>query len=364
MRQITYQYNDPHITFLGRTLKDDIKETTYFDWTCSGFQFQFEGSKVQAQLSALLVEEEGTVLYPWFAVFIDEEEVPHKLIELRGACSWYTLFESDSVEKHQIRLIKRTEAQHSKTGLKQLKIEGIKEIDKSPLKGKHRIEFIGDSLTCGYGNESDSSEEGFKTPQENGWEAYAAQTARAFKADFNCISVSGIGVYSSYTGEDKINDTLLMPSVYEYTDRYVEMHEKRQAYTKWDFNKFIPELIVINLGSNDKQYIKYDLETRLESFKAHYMAFLKQVRACNGKEAKILCCMGNVMPDDFINLYPTIVSAVEHYKQETGDFAIETVTFEEAKPEDGVGGNWHPTIKTHTKMAETVIQKVSEWLGW
>ena len=355
-----YPYNDSNLTFFGRTYVDNNDHLTYFNWTCSGFEFRFEGTKLEANLQTILVEEDGQILYPWVAVFVDDFHKPYKLIELNQENASYTLFEDKEFGTHNIRVVKRTEALHSKTALAAINAYGNNaKLEKLPSNRTHNIEFIGDSITCGYGNESSIPEDGFQTPQENGWETFAAKTARKLNANFNCVSISGIGVYSNWTPLDTLNEKLLMPEIYGDTDTYLDLI-KGYPITPWNFESFKPELIVLELGANDMSYVNFDLPARSPIFKEKYIHFLKQVRQKNGPDAKILCTVV-LKEEDVGELFNAIVKT---YKSQTGDNNIDLIFLSPPQPEDGLGGSWHPTVKTHERMSEELTHKIRTWLCW
>lgn len=155
------------ITFLGRVMEKD--ETVWFDWTCSGFQFAFEAERVEVELTAVFGEENGQRLTPFLAVFLDDMEMPYQVIELTKKTGSYVLYEGDA-SPHRMRVLKRTEAQHTRTGLMQIRTTGGRGLSQWPLQETFKIEFIGDSITCGFGNETNRPEDGFIPCQENGWE--------------------------------------------------------------------------------------------------------------------------------------------------------------------------------------------------
>lgn len=335
------------ITFLGRSLEEE--GMTYFNWTCSGFQFAFEANKVEAELFAVYAEENGEVLTPFLAVFLDDMEQPYQIIELKEGKHWYLLYEG-SVSPHRIRVIKRTEAQHAKNALVQVKAEGGS-LSLWPREETLKLEFIGDSITCGFGNESNCPEDGFLACQENGWEAYAAKTARKLHAQFHIIGVSGIGVYSSYTDVEKRNTQLLMGEVYGCTDYFVSTKEA------WDFNRYRPDAIVICLGTNDFSYVQYHQEAYAPGFQKSYYELLQLVRLKNGPQPYILCCLG-VMGEGLNEKTEEVVRA---FRKETGDDRIQMLSLTEQRPKDGRGGCFHPTIRTHEKMAQMVEKALKYW---
>ncbi len=51
--------------------------------------------------------------------------------------------------------------------------------------------MIGDSISCGYGNEGKSQNEHFSPDTENARDAYGAIAARRLGADYACVAWSG-----------------------------------------------------------------------------------------------------------------------------------------------------------------------------
>jgi lysophospholipase L1-like esterase len=343
---------------IGRTLYDSENGVTYFNWTCSGFEFIFTGTKVEAELVSSPDHVGDINTQGWVAVFINGSDEPVKKIPLDKVNGWYTLFETEKSDSYKIKLLKITEVQFGRTGVTKLRIQGSPKL--LPTEQKQRkIEFIGDSITCGYGNEAEKPEDSFKSFQENGWDAFAAKTAKKLNAEFNCVAYSGIGIYSSWTGEDKRNNSILMPMVYSYTDRILEKGIGKLSYTEWDFTKYVPDLIVINLGTNDGSYVRYD-KARKAIFKKLYVNFLKQVREKNGSYPTILCTLGSI--DTY--LFDEIEVAVKEYKLQTGDIKIDCMKFDLQLETDGIGGDWHPSTATHEKMSNKLCTKIIEYMGW
>lgn len=68
----------------------------------------------------------------------------------------------------------------------------------APRLPERKIEFIGNSITCGYGVESSDPNEHFSDETENHYYTYAAITARNLKAQHVAVARSGIGIYRNY----------------------------------------------------------------------------------------------------------------------------------------------------------------------
>ncbi|SFR84591.1 SGNH/GDSL hydrolase family protein [Anaeromicropila populeti] len=351
----SFQVNESNVRILGRTKIMD--QVTYMNYSCSGIEFEFTGTSVSAVFITDREKwDEG--FKAWVAVFVDDNVTPEKRFPLEKAENTYTLYETDTERTIKIRIVKMSEVAFAKAGIKEIIVEGTGEI--TPTKGKERrIEFIGDSITCGYGMEGIWNKDVFHTAQENAWEAYAAKTARYFNADFNLVSWSGIGIISSWTDLDEPNTSeWLMPDLYRYTDGGMERQLGKTDYEEWDHTRFEPQLIVINLGTNDASYTK-GIEDRVKQFELGYYELLQQVRSKN-LEAEIICALGAMGQD----LCPAVENAVNRFRKETQDEKVHTLVFDVQEERDGIGADWHPSWITQDKMSKKLIEKVKEVMGW
>lgn len=349
-----FRINEENVRILGRT--KEVNNIRYINYSCSGIEFEFVGTSVSVVLCTDNSKWED-IFKAWVAVFIDDEETPSKRILLDSDEDIYKVYESETSRKVKIRLMKMSEAAFSKVGIKEIIIEGEGEI--VPTKSKERrIEFIGDSITCGYGIEGIFEKDVFNTTQENPWEAYAAKTARYFNADFNCVSWSGIGVVSSWTEVDEPNTEWLMPMLYNYTDAALDNDFGKEEFEAWNNSLFEPDLIVVNLGTNDTSYTK-NIKERIDEFTNGYYDFLKEIRRSN-PNSEIICTLG-VMGQE---LCPAVENAVNQFKGATDDMKIYTHFFEIQLESDGIGADWHPSLRTHQKMSKTLINKIKEVMKW
>jgi lysophospholipase L1-like esterase len=352
----TFKAHNDNVKVLGRTkFIDDIR---YINYSSSGVEFEFTGTSA----SVILWTDNSKwdeIYKAWVAVFIDDEIMPSKRFSLNSDEAVYKLYESNVSRSVKIKLMKVSEAAFVKVGIKEIIIEGDTNI--VPVKNnERRIEFIGDSITCGYGIEGVWNTDIFNTSQENPYEAYAAKTARYFNADFNCISWSGIGIISSWTDVDTPNTEWLMPMLYKYTDADMDksLGKIESEYEIWDNHKFEPHLIVINLGTNDASYTK-GIKERIDKFEFEYCNLLNQVRNCN-PNAEIICTLGAMGQE----LCPAIENAVNSFKTIANDKKIHTMFFEVQLESDGIGSDWHPSLKTQDKMSKKLIKKVEEVMEW
>ena len=363
--------NKRDISFFGRTIYDEQTDAVFFNWTGAGFEAAFEGTRFEATLLALQSsgQPEGK-LWPCVSVFLDDGEAPVCELLLERPEQRYTLFESDSPERHRIRVVKRTENEKGKAGVKSVAVEGVF-LPVAPRENKPRIELIGDSITCGFGNEAAERDGQFLPEEQNGHLAYGAVAARLLGAEYHSISVSGISLCAPLEPDFSLEIPGLdgfrlrvkaMEDYYAFTDRsHEEARGVTSGFSAWDFGRFRPDAIVINLGTNDSYRIKAakDKQAEIAHFELRYAAFLQTIRQRNGAAPVICCTLG---PMDYF-LYDNIVSAVRTYQSRTGDERIFCYKFGGIYPlKEGFGAGDHPSIITHRRMGEELSWQLRPWL--
>ncbi len=344
---------------LGRHFYDEESGAVYFSYTNTGFELTFTGKKLQADFVIDLNSLRNKTGRPYMAVYVEDMNTPTQVFTMEKQERTVTLFESETERTVKIRVLKRSEAQSSSIGLRGFLPDEGGTLTPTQAAAR-RIEFLGDSYTCGYGNEG-ALEDPFLTETENGCETYAALTARALDADMQCISWSGIGVYSSYTeSSDKPNDGFLMKDLYGWVDYagYGRLEKEQELY---DFDFWQPDVVVINLGTNDQSYTRLAGDEARDAFGDAYSSLLDTVRK-NRPDAVILCTLGPIS-DEGLRLFERIEAQVAA-RNSAGDKKIYAMTFAATTNEEGLGSGWHPSLKTHRRMAGELIAKLQEIMGW
>ncbi len=346
----TYIPTKENVKLLGRAFYDDFDEELICAYSGTGCEFTFTGTSVKFNLkgdsAAKANNEDNAARY---AIYVDGERTQDLMLD--EYTKTITAFESESETTAVISLVKLSETANSTIAIKSIDVEGT--ILPTAEKDLY-IEFVGDSITCGYGVDDENRNHHFSTSTEDCTKAYAYKTSEKLDADYSLVSISGYGIISGYTGDpNKKSANQIMP---KYYDTIGYSYTRGVAGILWDFNRQ-PDAIVINLGTNDESYCKTDKDKQAE-FTAEYVNFLKQVREKN-PDAKILCVLG-VMGN---GLYKCVEEAVTTYSSETGDTSVYAMQLATQDQADGIAADWHPTEKTHEKTATTVADKLKEILG-
>jgi lysophospholipase L1-like esterase len=293
-------------------------------------------------------------LLPRFEIRLDGKEILDARLNVKDAA--VTVFEGDEKRDAEVRLIKLNEG-NSLFALRDILTDG--KVETLPEKSL-KMEFIGDSITCGYGVEGKSEMETFTTATENAAKGYAFLTAEALDADAVLTCYSGHGIVSGYTGDPSVrNGADLVPPYYEKEGRneFRLPTGKYAQETERDFSRFQPEYIVLNLGTNDLSWCGTD-ESRGKQYAELYAEFLKTVRKDN-PGARILCTLG-VMGT---GLNGMMQQAAEAYCRETGDREIRVLLLEEQDAaRDGYGSDFHPNEITQRLLAGTVTDALKKWM--
>lgn len=174
----------------GRTLRrmEGGTEQWVYQWPGVYFEARFKGDVVSLRFDDATSN---------FNVLVDNRTV--RLLEKPGKIT--VVLDGLGAGIHSVRLEKRSETQASPAAF-----AGFFVAQKSdalpPPQPTRRIEFIGDSLTVGYGNTATSiqctAEQAFEATDTQ--EAFGPLVAKFFHADYQVNAFSGIGLVRNYAG--------------------------------------------------------------------------------------------------------------------------------------------------------------------
>ena len=309
-----------NIQFVGR-FDFSIKKQPVFMYSGSEIRTCFTGTSIQLHLK-------DDSLRNWFTVKLDDSLF---IFESNNPNGIYLLANKLVNKKHTIEISRRTEWHGGNTHFLGFTIDKGKQL--MPIKKrKYSIEFIGDSYTCGYGNEGASHDEHFSYATENNFLSYGAIAARALGADYTGICRSGIGIYQGYGGDSSFN----MPAYYDEVT-----HDKTK---RWNYSSHAPNMVVIDLSSND-----FSAPVDSIKFTNAYYNFLKRIRN-NYPRTIIICAIGPSGGEvNYINQNQHISAAVSKFnitgKAYLFEFGVTLMN----------GSDWHPNVLAHQEMAKKII---------
>ena len=351
-----FKPDSTNVMSLGRTYYKDGK--LWCAWSGSGAAFRFSGTKAEITItgdsSAIRPSAENKAR---IAIYADGKLIVDDIIDRSE--KKYTVFENESVVDSEVRVVKLSESAMSTFAIKEIYVESESDVPVSPVAQKpYYIEFVGDSITCGYGVDDEVKDHHFSTETENVTKSYAYLTAEKLNADYSMVSISGYGIISGYSddGQKKTPDDIVTKYYKTLGYSVAGFANEKPADIQWDFSKRQPDIVVINLGTNDDSYCGNDPARKAE-FTAAYVDFLKTVRECNPK-AHIVCSLG-IMGT---RLYPAVEEAYVNYSKETGDEKITVYRFDPQDGSLGYAADWHPSAATHQKAAEGFAEELRKYL--
>lgn len=249
---------------------------------------------------------------------------------------------------HVVRLERLTESQPG-----EIRFLGFYTAEGQPLlpppaARAKRIEFIGDSHSVGYGNTSATREcDGERVHvTTDTQQAYGPVLAKRLDADYRVIAWSGFGMVRNYAGNVPGES---LPSIYW---RAVPGEAAPVADDGWK-----PQLIVIYLGTNDfstpvKPGEAWADEAALRAaWRTRYAGFVKEL-AAKQPQARFLLVGGPSFDADTRAVAASLNAGMKR------PVAVVTTSAMEL-----TGCNWHPSLKDHRGLADTLEGAIGKMPG-
>jgi len=350
MKTIDFLYQGPYLIDLGRHYQDLVKGARMFSFSASGFEVGFEGTELSGRFIATECgrpQGEASI-----AVLLDEEPFSQaRKITLDKPDALCVLVQGLKKGFHRVRVYKRTESACSLTGWKEISTDGAF----APFAAFSRNEdqIYGDSITAGNGVEGLRGDDNFETRTENALISYGALAAEKLKANFSLICIGGYALYRSpWNAEAPIKN---IPEMFSYADcTWATTHENA---IPWDNKQFVPDIVVLSLGTNDDQYLLPLQEPKRSEECRHFVLetknFIDKIRQNYGS-VKIIVAIGMIKVSVVTSL---LKEAVASYP--SGVFFLE---FDSLKEGGFMACGGHPNRAMHLeagKQLSDLIKKIS-----
>ncbi|HPS14027.1 MAG TPA: GDSL-type esterase/lipase family protein, partial [Prolixibacteraceae bacterium] len=286
----------------------------------------------------------------YFSIEIDGEDLGRTRIEGDSILAIPVTVEPER-DIHTLSIFKSTEAANGNIIFCGVSCQLLAEQPALPEKS---IEFIGNSITCGMGN--DTLDIPCHTDQwydqHNAYWAYGSIVARALQVNYMLSSVSGIGIYRNWNVEDGPT----MPRVYE--NRYLNTDDSK----KWDFSSFTPDVVSICLGTNDLSdgdgiHERHPFDAAV--FTSSYIRFIETIYS-HYPETQVALLTSPMVTGAKDSLLVHCVADVKHHFDKTSHKPIAVFEFDAITPH---GCDYHPTIEDHMEMADQLIPFYQQLLG-
>lgn len=323
------------IFYSGRVLAQD--GTVSFDWSGVTVHVKFKGTSLSMKCSDTGCD--------YLNVWVDK--VPgvrqDSVLEATGEGIELVICSGLENTEHDVYLQKRTEGEQGRITIESFTTDGT--LLKTKGDKQRRIEFIGDSYTCGYGTEGSSRNEPFRASEENSNLTYAAILGRFFDAEIRLVSHSGRGVSRNYDDADPGNTMV---------ERYSRMFDECPDI-EWSARKekYCPDIVVVYLGTNDFSVGK---QPSLDKWCADYSQLLGLVRANYGDDVPVLC-VSSRYTDGYYVQEAVRRSSMKNVHWTSIQQDVHNDTTE-------LGSSWHPNYEGHRKVACCLAPYISTLTEW
>ncbi len=294
MTTIPLNSSTPGIKILGERYVESATQINC-DWTCSGIEFNLNSA---GGIVSFSVASDKNC---YFRAFVDGESWRNTDGEIYfKVCGIDTInLKAIPAGQHTVRLIKVTgHTLAPRVQLYDMSFYGTIS-PTAPADKDLYIEFIGDSISCGYGVMG--AFDGTYSSQD-GALAYPYLLAERLNADYSITALSGQGVIFHGTGFPNLTNGYLLTS---------PLRDEDQEY---DFQRKA-DMVVINIGTND-----YNRVTD-EEFKTAYVNLISTVKRQNGADCKVIC-LYNSMND---TCSASILAACEQLGGESNGIYVQSL---------------------------------------
>jgi len=342
----TYTASNPAITKQGRTLPvaDGAVELVS---SASWVGFRFSGD------SCMILLRNSSAPGDYNYVSVEVDDIYTGRIRVGGDSIQQTkIIPSLKKAWHKLRVYKATEASNGVVIFHGVKAAGLKSLGDHP---RANIEFIGNSITCGMGNDIVDIPCGSGSKwydQHNAYWSYAAITGRALGAEFMLSSISGAGIYRNWNSNG--------PTV---PQQYEQAYLRMDSLQKWNFSSFVPDIVCIALGTNDLS--QGDGATPRPAFDSavfvsEYVKFIGTIYS-HYPETRIVLLSSPMVADHRSKMLDACLSSVK--SKASAQFAVKhrirIFSFGEVS---STGCTGHPTIAEHKLMAAQLLPFIKQVL--
>ena len=356
------------VKVLGRTSKE---APDVLFWTGSRYEMNVKASNCTAY-----IETQYGMQEQWIAVLINGSPVCRMPLK-RGVNEVIIFRNRDASVVRNVRIIKEVQPMGG-DGANYIRLtDVVTDGELLPVEElKLRLEFVGDSITSGEGGIGAHNEMDWVAQLFSAYDNYSYKTAEALNADYQVVSQSGWGVYCGYNNDIHMN----VPGIYDNVCSLVSENGAGVygSQEKYDFSLFQPDVVVINLGTNDSGACNSESYTDPETGKVYKLsknadglldeasaatfdgaarAFLKKLRTAN-PESYLLWVYGMLGTD----MEGAINAAIDVYRDESGDKRVGYCRLPDTT-QDAFGSRCHPGHPAHERAAAVLTDKIREICG-
>ncbi len=390
-----------------------------FDWPGTYIEVRFQGTSVTAHFESFSnsVSDPKPVVFAasldggaptFFTVRPPEPMYPNVDYPVVSGASAGT--------PHVVRIQRESEAVQGPVRFKGVDVPGGMILP--PIARPRRMEIIGDSITCGYGDLGANATCPFDIPDtapngngqnvpvsESNYLAYGSIAARDLDADLVTLCFSGKGVYLNYTESSQLesaakiaplppDDPIHLDSRTTITGKVpTDPHDPnfetsdpqpRLGYylrtlgngagkdvPAWNFMDPEPQVVVINIGTNDfardtNQDSVPDNTINEQTFEDDYLDFVKNTVRAKRPDAHIFLALPPMVTDKFPldNTRSDMRRILNDIVARLNDPKVYFIELVQMGTRYGLGCDYHPNLTVHQIMADQVAGAIRTKTCW
>jgi lysophospholipase L1-like esterase len=347
--------SDPRIAVMGRVDRgDDSRWRVGYPGVT--FRVAFEGSSLRLR---------GGCTTANCRLDVSVDGGPPRVVRLDRGDSELALAEGLPAGAHTLEIVQRTEAWQGIVSVRGF-VAPHGTIVSAPAWPQRRLLFIGDSVTCGEAidRDRDGIDRGAdcaikRAPAAgaNGSLSYGMLLGRSLSAQAHLVCYGGRGLIRDWGGRRDVPNG---PQIFDLA----VADDRPRAF--WDHAGYIPDLVVVSLGTNDFNLALGDFPAR-EEFVTAYVAFARAIRARYPAAAIILtegAIVSDQQTDPQIPQRPQKTVLREYLAETARRLADPRIQVFPSQHYPGDACNPHPTREQHAAMARDLEPLIRRMIGW
>ncbi len=320
-----FDISDSRISILGRY--EEKEGSLFFDNVASGVEFEFEGTSLSL-VCRTIPRPRINKNYPMFtilSVMVDGADPLKILAEIHNEkSSDIEVANGLSEGWHHVAIMKTDDPLISTFVLSGVVASELRAFPDT----RKKLLVYGDSITAG-GDNTVIAGPGLDVVPGMGIGTYTYATLFASMAGMEISVLAQCGMpLANFTGD---------PNAINMMDIYT--HISPQNPHEWDMNRFVPDLVLINLGTNDElgKDFSYD------RFVKAYEKFIKEIDGFYKNKKYLLVC-------GQMNKSEKLVEAVFKVASDLNEEGFSVFAFKAKKARRG-----HPNVFEHKELADELL---------
>ncbi|UTF59977.1 SGNH/GDSL hydrolase family protein [Gilvimarinus sp. DA14] len=333
-RSTSIAATDEHIRWSGRHVAENAQVT---------FGYPSVSANLRISGGTLTMRAHSNSGKSWMAVSINDQ--PPVRLQITSEPTSYTLTKNARAEQ-DIRVSHVGETWRGMVSVEGFQLRGG-EFLAPPTAPARKLLVIGDSVTCGEGVYTPRELDCDNNPrQPDSDHSYGMLLGEALNAETQLVCYGGRGVIRSWNGN---TEELQAP-------QFFDLSIPEPGQPKADLQAFVPDLIVVSLGTNDFSLGIGPLPEKAEFVDA-YTAFAQRLLALYPK-AQIALTEGSIVNDNDDPERPQKTVLRDYISATVKRVDNPRLTAIDSPYYPGDHCDAHPTGEQHKKMAEALLQQL------